>query len=368
MIKKKINAKHLYVHIPFCNHICSYCAFNKSLYNEKFASSYIDALFNELDQYELNNLKTIYVGGGTPSSLNHQLFEKLLQRLQGYLDVDYEFSVEINPETMDDEKISLLGKYGVNRVSIGVQSFDSNIIKYLNRYHDKQMVIDIVNKLHNLNITNISCDLIYGIKNQTKEIIKNDIETFKNLNIKHISTYLLQIEKGTMLYNKKQETLSDEEIVDQYNYICSLLKDYNHYEISNFGIKGYESKHNLCYWTNKEYLGVGISSASYIDNIRYKNIDSLTKYIQNDFKREDEHLIKGNEYEFEYIMLHLRLNTGINLEEYKKIFNKDFLDYYHNELKDLLHYFNIDSNIVIKEQYYLLQNDILSSLLLNLDY
>ena len=360
--------KHLYVHIPFCKHICSYCSFAKSIVNEKMMYQYIDALFKELDQYDLHDLSTIYVGGGTPTSLNEELLEKLLKRLSSYLADDYEFSIELNPETMNDNKINLLKKYKINRISIGVQSFDPNILKYLNRYHTKEMVFDVVNKLHNIGLDNIRCDLLYGIKNQTKDIIENDIKLFKELKVKHISTYCLEINKGTMLYNNKEEGLDDDETVDQYHLICSLLKDFNHYEISNFGLKGYESKHNLCYWTNKEYLGVGLSSSSYVNNFRYHNTFNLSKYINGDYAHYEESEILGNEYEFEYIMLHLRLNKGISLKEYKEKFNKDFLIAYQKELQELNKYFIIDESIRIKEEYYLLQNDILSTLLLSLDY
>ena len=360
--------KHLYVHIPFCKHICSYCSFSKSIINDKLMNEYIDSLFKELDQYDLHNLKTIYIGGGTPTSLNNELLEKLLKKLSLLLDNDYEFSIELNPETMNDEKIKLLKKYKINRVSIGVQSFDENILKYLNRFHNKEMVFDIVNKLQNIGIDNINCDLIYGIKNQTDEIIKNDIKLFKELNIKHISTYCLEINEGTMLYNKKEEGLNDEDSINQYHLICSLLKDFNHYEISNFALDGYESKHNLCYWTNKYYLGVGLSSSSYVNNIRYHNTFNLNKYINNDYSKYEEQIIKGNEFEFEYIMLHLRLKKGILLKEYKAKFNKDFLISYQDELKELAQYFLIDDYIRIKEEYYLLQNYILSTLLLRLDY
>ncbi|MDY4788704.1 MAG: radical SAM family heme chaperone HemW [Bacilli bacterium] len=362
----KIN--HLYVHIPFCSSICNYCAFNKSIYNKKFGTKYIDVILTQLNKYELSNLSTIYVGGGTPTSIDYHPLDKLLTRLDAYLNENGEFTLEANIENLDNQMIELILKHRVNRLSLGIQSFNQEIIKYLNRHHDFEMAKKVIDKLHKLGFNNINFDLIYGIKNQTIKMIQDDLDKYLSLGVKHISTYLLQIEDHTILKLKNENTIDDDSIIKQYEFICDYLKNFNHYEISNFAISGYESKHNLCYWTNREYLGVGLSSSSYLNNERFTFTSSLKDYLNFDFNRYNVEKIFGNEYEFEYLMLHLRLKEGFNLQEYQYIFKKDFLSSYQEELKDLKKYLEIDENVRIKEQYFLQSNDILSSLLLNLDY
>ncbi len=314
----------LYVHIPFCDCICSYCDFCKMFYSEKFANQYLSVVIKELEDLKINNkLKTIYIGGGTPSSLNLEQLELLLNSLSVYLDEDYEFTIEVNPESIDESKINLFSKYGVNRVSIGVQTFNGKILSFLNRHHtydDVKNCVDLLNKYH---INNYSFDFIYGIKNQSLEIIDNDISIASSLNPKHLSFYSLILEDNTMLKVNKYKEIDEDIVREQYDYIYSTLvnKGYKRYEVSNFSLVGYESKHNLTYWNNQEYYAIGVSASSYINGVRYTTSRNISNYLNGVIEKEDYSV----DSEKEYIMLKLRLDEGIDLKEYKYIFNNDFL-------------------------------------------
>lgn len=330
---RKINS--LYVHIPFCNNICSYCDFCKMFYDDKICDKYIDVLLKELKDLNINHkFKTIYIGGGTPSSLKLSQLEKILSSLNEYLSGNYEFSVEVNPDSLDEEKIQLFSKYGVNRVSIGVQSFNRDILKLLNRnhtYEDVKRCVDILNKY---NITNYSFDFIYGIKGQSIQILEEDLDKAIKLNPKHLSFYSLILEDNTLLKINKYMEEEEDEVRNQYDFVYSKLKDneYYRYEVSNFAIKGYESKHNLVYWNNEEYYAIGVAASSYVDGVRYTTNRNISKYIKGDIDKEAYEVEK----EKEYIMLKLRLEEGINLIEYKSIFCDDFLLKYESVVKDLL--------------------------------
>ena len=325
----------LYIHIPFCNHICSYCDFCKMFYDEKICDKYIDVLLDELHNLDINHkLKTIYIGGGTPSSLNIFQLGRLLSNVSKYLDKEYEFSVEVNPDSLDEEKVKLFSKYGVNRVSIGVQTFDNDILKFLKRNHSYEDVKRVVDLLNKYNITNYSFDFIYGIKGQSIDLLENDLTKAIELNPKHLSFYSLILEDNTLLMINKYKEEDEDEVRNQYDFIYSKLKEnkYYRYEVSNFSLKGYESKHNLVYWNNEEYYALGVAASSYVDGVRYTTNRNITKYIQGDINKESYEVEK----EKEYIMLKLRLDKGINLNEYKSIFCEDFLLKYKSVVDDLL--------------------------------
>ena len=318
---RKINS--LYVHIPFCEHICSYCDFCKMFYNEKICDKYLNVLIDELENLKIDTLKTIFIGGGSPSSLNIRQLELLLSTLSKYLANGYEFSIEVNPENITEEKIKLFKKYGINRVSMGVQSFDDHVLSFLNRKHNFDDVKKCVDLLIKYGLVNYSFDFIYGIKDQSIDSISNDIDLAISLNPKHLSFYSLILEENTMLFINKYEEEDEDIVRNQYDLIYSKLKEngFNRYEISNFSIKGYECKHNLVYWNNEEYYALGVGASSYIDGIRYTTSKNITNYLKGIINKEKFDVEKDKEY----IMLRLRLEEGINLLEYKSIFNKDFL-------------------------------------------
>ena len=272
-----------YIHIPFCDNICTYCDFCKRYPNDQLINRYLDALKCEIkEKYQGEKLKTIYIGGGTPSSLNIKELTKLMQVINILnFDDNYEFTFECNPESITEEKMSLLKANGVNRISIGVESTIDKYLKYLGRTHNFEMVkekIKIVKKFFN----NINVDLIYGLSNETIDDLKNDLYNIVNLNVNHVSTYSLEIHDNTILGIKKIKPINEDIDSDMYNTICNYLKNngYQHYEISNFCKDNTSSRHNMVYWKNEEYYGFGLGASGYVNNTRYDNTRSMFNYVQ----------------------------------------------------------------------------------------
>ncbi len=328
--------KGLYIHIPFCKSICSYCDFTKRVSNEDNYKKYIDRLIDELDSYKKNlfNIDTVYIGGGTPNVLPLELLEKLFIKIKPILDNSVENSIELNPELISDDLCKLLYKYNFNRVSLGVQTLDDISIKLLNRHHTKEDVINSFNHLRNNKIDNINVDLMFGIPYTSMDSVKNDLDFILNLNPAHISYYSLIIEEKTVInfkiQNKNIIPLDDDLIADMYDYIKSRLSSngYKHYEISNFAKPGFESKHNRIYWNLDEYIGIGLGSSGYLNGIRYDNNHDFKAYF-NDFIEYSENL-SIEEKKNEFMMLGLRLIDGISISRYKELFNSNIFDDFKN--------------------------------------
>ena len=330
--------KGLYIHIPFCDNICAYCDFAKFFYNENLVNQYLDELFKEIEERKCKDITSIYIGGGTPSSLNTNQLEKLLIYLyQRFYINNIPFTIEANCENLTEDKILLFKNYGVNRVSLGVQSFNDELIKKMNRKHNFNMVVNTISLLQKHGIKNISCDLIYGLPDETKEILLDDINKLMRLDIKHISTYALQISKHTVFYNQNIKEINEDKYREFYDLIVDELarNGFNRYEVSNFSKFGYESYHNLIYWNNEEYYGVGLGASSYIDNIRFDNTKSLNKYLNGERILNKEEL-DIEDKEFYELMLGLRLSTGININSFNNKYNKDILIFYKDKLDSLL--------------------------------
>ena len=344
MTKNKVNS--LYVHIPFCNNICDYCDFSKLQYFRFLAEKYLVALEKELSIVVKNkNLKTIYVGGGTPTSLEDDLFLKLLTLLKPFSKEVVEYTFEANPESLSSKKIEMMKIFGVNRISLGVESTDDKILKAINRKHTFNDVKEAVKNLKSSGIDNFNLDIILGLPNVSKEMLKRDIENILSLEPKHISTYSLTVHPHTIFYLNKINEPDDAFSYESYKMIHDLLleKGYVHYEVSNFALEGYESKHNFVYWDNEQYYGVGLSAAGYIDNIRYKNTSNLDKYLAFNFEKEEEIATKKDLEEY-YVMLKLRTIHGIDLKEYQELFKKD-LYHAHKEQIDRF----IEQNLLVLE-------------------
>lgn len=309
--------KSAYIHIPFCTRICTYCDFPKMLYDEKFANKYLDALKKEISlNYKDDKLSTIYIGGGTPTSFSYMELKKLLDILSIFKKEEtIEYTVECNLDSITEEKLILMKEYGVNRISIGVETFQSKFLKYLNRSQSSKDKIKLALKYFD----NINIDLMYALKDETIEDLKSDLEEFLTLGVKHISTYSLIIEPNTLLSIKGEKPISEELDLEMYKLICKVLKEngYNHYEISNFALDGYESKHNLTYWNNLEYYGFGMGASSYIDSYRITNTRSINKYINHDFVKEKEFVDKKLKMEYEMI-LGLRKIDGVDINLFKE--------------------------------------------------
>ena len=351
------SAKSLYVHIPFCKKICPYCDFIKVLENPKFIESYMKELQKDISFFINNNFKfnTIYIGGGTPSILSDGYLEILLSNLSKIKDNNAEFTIECNPESLNENKLKIFKKYEVNRISIGLQTFKKSLLKTLDRDYsiDYFELINLVKKY----IKNINVDFIYGLPKQKIEDVKEDLDRFINLNINHVSLYSLQVEKNTDFYNKGIKEISSDKSAKMYNYILKFLEEhgFKRYEVSNFAKPGYESRHNLTYWKNKKYYAIGIGASGYVSNIRYKNSGNLSKYIKGLREKEEEILTLEDERKY-YLICNLRLADGFNINEYNTKFNKNFLRDYEDEINFLssVGAINIENNIVKCTNYGLL--------------
>ncbi len=315
MQKNNQGAKALYIHIPFCEHICSYCDFCRVFYNRELSERYLKELKREISSLP-GSFSTLYVGGGTPSVLEKDQLEDLFSFLSPYIQKAEECTVEANPENLDEEKIAILKKYGVNRISLGVQSFDEELLKSLNRRHENRDVFRVIEQLRTAGIDNISVDLIYGLPAQTKESFLSGIRTMIELALPHVSFYALTIEEHSEFGRKGIEAL-DEEISDaMYFEAIRLLeeKGYRQYEISNFCLPGKQSRHNLVYWNYGDYEGCGLNAAGKVKNLRYTNTRNFVEYLKGNHREE---VLELNEKDlaFEKLMMGLRLKEGFVPDE-----------------------------------------------------
>lgn len=351
----------IYIHIPFCNTICSYCDFCKIFYNKKYIDSYLDNLYKEIkERYKGENIKTIYIGGGTPSALSAEELIRLFEIIKIFnIDDDIEFTIEGNVESITEDKLKIMKKYGVNRISVGVQSFNDRIIKLLGRCHNREDVFDKI-KLIKKYFDNINIDLIYAGYDDIS-ILKDDVNYFLMLDIPHISTYSLIIEDNTLLKINGFENIDEDIDYEMYKYIEDVLEDngYVHYEISNYARIGYESKHNLVYWNNEYYYGFGLSSTSYMDSVRRVNTKNLTKYLNGSYLGEENIEDKNIRMENE-VMLGLRKLSGICLNTFREKFDVDFFDIYNVDNLIEKGYLILDNNYLrINKEYMYISNEIL---------
>lgn len=355
----------IYIHIPFCNSICTYCDFCKIFYNKKYINDYLNNLEQEIKvRYKSEIVNTIFIGGGTPSSLDDEELIRLMNIIEIFkLNDNYEFTVECNIESITENKLKIMKKYGVNRISIGVESFDNSIIKLLGRNHTKK---DVYNKMKIVKryFSNINIDLIYAAYDDIN-ILKSDIDCFLKLDIPHISTYSLIIEDNTMLKINGMKNIDEDIDYEMYKYIEDTLEknNYIHYEISNYAKNGYQSKHNLVYWNNEEYYGFGLSSISYINNERITNTKNLRKYLNGEYLDtsvyEDKDIRMENE-----IMLGLRKLDGIDLDRFKDKFNVSLEDIYNiDNLISEGYLVKEDNYIKINKKYMYISNEIIVRIL-----
>jgi len=317
----------VYIHIPFCKKICNYCDFCKVYYKTGYVSKYLDKLELEIkSRYKNELIDTIYIGGGTPNSLDIDELRRLFEIIKIFkLKDKYEFTIECNIEFIDEDKLKLFKENGVNRLSVGVESIDKDILKILGRCHDEEMVLKNIN-LSKKYFDNINIDLIYGVTNDI-EVVKKDIDMFLNLDISHISCYSLILEENTKLYIDKHKYIDEDIDKMMFDYINDTLvsNGYHHYEISNYAKDGYESIHNKNYWLNGSYYGFGLSAVSYINNYRISNTKNMNKYLNGDYvnsqEYEDENIRKEND-----LILGLRLIDGIKIDLFNRKYNDNLID------------------------------------------
>lgn len=352
--------KSAYIHIPFCKSKCRYCSFI-SYTQTDLKEDYLNALLKEIRHYYKGELlDTIYFGGGTPSLLTVSEFEKLLGMFN--FNEKTEITAELNPETLSQEYLNGLKSTGINRISIGCQTFDDNILKLIGRRHTSKQAEAAVKFAQNAGFDNISLDFIYGLLNQTVKMFEDDLKHALSLNIAHISLYGLKIDKSCYFYTHRPQNLPDEDIqADMYLKAIEILKDFNHYEISNFGKP---SRHNLNYWNNNNYYGFGAAAHGYIENTRYSNFETLEKYIQNPLNHAFETLLTKQQRLEEEIFLGLRKTSGLDLSKINKKFNIDFEKKYSNILKKYRDFFvKTDSGYALNTRGIMVSSSILSEFL-----
>lgn len=373
---KKNETKAAYVHIPFCSHICYYCDFAKVLMTGQPVEAYIDELLKEYDSYDISGLKTLYIGGGTPSVLPADQLEKLLTHLTKKLDLEEleEFTVEANPSDLTDEVLAVLANSPVNRISLGVQSFDDKLLKKIGRTHTEAQVYSSIERLRAAGFENITIDLIYGLPNQTMEMVERDVQKFLELDLPHVALYSLILEDHTVFMNRQRRGRlrlpSDDRNADMYEYIIEMLtsKGYSHYEVSNFGKIGYESKHNMTYWDNAEYYGIGAGASGYLDGIRYKNHGPVHHYLREENKRVNEEILTRKQRIEEEMFLGLRKKNGVSIERFHKKFGQTLEEVYGTIIEELAFQkmlFEADGRIQMTEKGFELGNEVFERFLLD---
>lgn len=336
-----------YVHIPFCVSKCKYCAFLSFTNKEKFFEIYVKRLKEEILSYKERladyEVKTIFVGGGTPSILPPELLEEIIALIKNNFKIskDCEITSEANPESFNFEKAKIWKRCGVNRISFGLQSDDDLTLKQLGRPHTFNDFLDAISFAKKANFKNINADILLGTSGQTEEKIKSLIEKLSKLDLTHVSAYGLMLEEGTPLFlevkQKKVILPTEEQQVSLYNTAVKTLKQFgfNRYEISNFSKPNFESKHNKNYWNRGEFLGFGVGAYSFFKGEHFNNTQDLKSYLKDDLKRENIEKESLETAKKETIMLSLRTEKGLDIEKFNNKFNEDFLKTFRRQIEKL---------------------------------
>ena len=344
MQKKPTSA---YVHIPFCTQICYYCDFSKVFIKNQPVDSYLEHLLEEFQSYDIQKLRTLYIGGGTPTALSASQLEVLLKGLTKNLDLSAleELTIEANPGDLDADKIAVLKNSAVNRVSLGVQTFDDKMLKKIGRSHLEKDIYENIDRLKLAGFDNISIDLIYALPGQTMEQVKDNVAKAIGLDIPHMSLYSLILENHTVFMNRMRRgklPLPKEELeAEMFEYIIAELEKsgFEHYEISNFSKPGFESRHNLMYWDNAEYYGIGAGASGYVNGVRYKNHGPIRHYLnaveKGNARITEEHLSQKEQME-EEMFLGLRKKSGVSMARFEEKFGRSFDGLYGEIVRDLV--------------------------------
>lgn len=324
---------------------------------------YFDALYKEIkEKYKKEYLETLYIGGGTPSLIDSDEIYKLISKFN--LSDKAEITLEANPESVNKDKFNKLFDIGINRISLGCQTFDNNILKYIGRLHSEKDIYNSIEIIKNAGFINISIDLIYGLPNQDMNIFKKDIKKALDLNVAHISTYGLKIEEDSFFGKNPPKNIADDEMqAEMFLYLSKELNKngFIHYEISNFAKENFESQHNISYWKNQNYYGFGLNASGFEGNIRYKNQYKLQDYIYNPLKKSEEISLSQKENMENEIFLALRLKEGLNIITFNKKYNIDFDKKYKNIIEKYKNFINYDNkSISLTEEGILISNEIMS--------
>ncbi len=344
-MKKEIG---LYIHIPFCRAKCYYCDFISYSNKQNLIESYIKALIKEIEHINLNqyDIKTIYIGGGTPSILESKKITQILEKITPFALPDCEITIEVNPGTVDKEKLEQYKKAGINRLSIGLQSTDNTLLSEIGRIHKYEDFLKVYNQAREIGFKNINVDLMLGLPKQDLKKLEETLKKVITLNPEHISIYSLILEENTILYNmviSGKLKLPNEELERKMYWETKKILESNgyiHYEISNFAKNGYKSKHNSDCWEQKEYIGLGAAAHSYLNNKRFSVLENLEEYIKNidnnNFVKIIHEEQKDTDKQKEYMILKLRTIEGINLKKYEEKFGLNPKKIYKKELDKLV--------------------------------
>ncbi|MFA6984366.1 MAG: radical SAM family heme chaperone HemW [Sedimentibacter sp.] len=342
----------IYIHIPFCVKKCGYCDFYSVKWDEISEYTYIQSAINEIKSYSaLSNkfvVDTIYIGGGTPSIVNPKNLDNMINVIKIIFTVEEnaEISMEANPNTLNKENLNDYSSIGINRLSIGIQSLNDDILKRIGRIHNSKEALEAIEKAKQCGFANINADVMFNIPGQTIDDINNTISQLIKKDIRHISFYSLKLEKGTPMYTleKNKEIFLPEEDEEREMYYAgrNIMEANNlfQYEISNFAVKGYECRHNLKYWSQEEYVGIGPSAHSFLKNKRFNNPSDLKEYIlsggNSNFQRNILEVMDDNQMIFEYIILRLRLTEGLKFADFENKFSVNFKEVYAKQIEYLL--------------------------------
>lgn len=347
-------ARGVYIHIPFCHQICNYCDFNKFYFKNQPVDEYIEALGKEMalatqkNPESFRHIETIFLGGGTPTALSPQQLDKLLTLIRTYIPMNSvtEFTSEANPDELSAEKLQVLFEGGVNRLSMGVQSFDQGLLQKIGRTHSNEHVYETIALAKKIGFQNISIDLMYGLPGQTMAQWKDSLEKALALDLPHFSAYSLIVEPKTIFYNqyaKGKLLLPTEDLeADMYDVLMQQMELHGlqQYEISNFAKPGYHSEHNKIYWDNDEYAGFGAGAHGYLAGVRYSNHGPLKKYMETVFAGElpivHEHEVSQAEKREEQMFLGLRKTEGVKHKIYEEKLKIPIVAHYDSVLKELV--------------------------------
>ncbi len=360
----------LYIHVPFCAQKCNYCDFNSYKIEEKSQKkNYLISIEKEMELYkeEFKNKEftSVFLGGGTPSILTPEELTNLMKNIHNNFNIkkDAEITMECNPGTLDKVKLKAIKSLGINRLSMGLQVTQNHHLKYIGRIHTYEQFEKNYRDAIELGIDNINVDLMYSLPNQSFDEWKETLNKIIKLNPSHISAYSLILEEGTKFYDmylNKEFELNDEEVdISIYKYTIDTLgkNGYHQYEISNYSKEGYECKHNIVYWKCDNYLGLGPGASGYINNYRYSNICDIKEYNKclegNKKPIEEKNILSKKDEMEEFIFMGLRMNSGINLDEFYEKFNVNFKHKYNNildKLKNLNLIIEQNNNIALTQR------------------
>lgn len=334
----------LYIHIPFCDKKCFYCSFVVTVGQLKRSDQYVDALKKEAALYKGTRIKSVYLGGGTPTTLTINQFENLVNFINKNfaLDSNFEFTVEANPEGLDLQKLRALKDLGVNRISLGIQTFQDHFLKYLGRIHDRKKAVDSYALIRQAGFKNVSCDLMISFPEQSLEQLTLDLDEMMSLSAEHISLYSLTIEPNSRFYAKKILLLEEKMQTEHYQRVVDVTQKngFERYEVSNFARTGYESVHNINYWECGDYIGLGIGAHSHIQGKRFQNVDKLGDYLKmaddDQFQPTGLERLDVQQRLTESVLFGLRMTRGVNIEKIQERFGCQWDDQRRNLIEDFI--------------------------------